>query len=169
MLTVIDATQPDHWNDVRQLCWEYRELLLNLSSEDAAIVRTFYPKGKYSAIMASLESDYARPEGSVKLLLRDGHPLGCAMTKRIFDDAAELKRVFVRPEAQGLGAGRLLVEAMIAQCMIDGYDRILLDTGKPLKSAIALYEKLGFIRRGPYQDVPEIALERIMFFELTLH
>jgi GNAT superfamily N-acetyltransferase len=76
--------------------------------------------------------------------------------------------VFVRDEARGIGAGRALIQALIDQCREDGFERILMDTGTPLKAAQNLYLSMGFRLRGPYQKMPDIAKDRAIFFEMDL-
>ena len=61
-------------------------------------------------------------------------------------DVAELKKLFLLPESRGLGIGRALAEDCLAFAQAHGYRRCYLDTLCSMKSAIALYEELGFQR-----------------------
>ena len=81
---------------------------------------------------------------------------------------AEIKRVFVDVAAQGSGAGETLSRALIAQARSDGYRRILLDTTAVSTPACTLYEKLGFVARGPYTKMPEDVVDLFVFYELML-
>ena len=168
MLEIRDARTASDFDDARQLCWEYRAFLLGLGPIDAEMVRTFYPKDKYAGLMACLEREHSPPAGGIKLALKDGEPIGCGMYHTLMPETAEIKRVFVREKARGLGAGRELMLALIAQCRADGFSRILMDTGVPLEAAQRLYLSLGFRLRGPYQEVPELARDRLIFFEMDL-
>jgi GNAT superfamily N-acetyltransferase len=168
LLTIIDAKTNSEFNAVRKLCWEYREFLLKLGPKDAEIVRTFYSRETYAQIMDALEQEHSPPTGRVKLALKGSEPVGCGMNHTLMPSTAEIKRVYDRDEARGLGAGRDLMSSLIGQCRADGYSRILMDTGVPLKAAQKLYLSLGFRLRGPYQDVPELARERLVFFEMDL-
>ena len=141
-----------------------------MSNGDEArqIVETFYPKDYYAGLMTEIADAHAPPEGLLLLARLGEDPVGCGMFHRVAPDAAEIKRVYLRPEARGHGRGRALMEALIEGARTAGYDRILMDTGTPLKPAIDLYLKLGFRLRGPYQPVPEIALGHMVFFEMEL-
>ena len=81
---------------------------------------------------------------------------------------AEIKRVFVNDKARGTGAGCAIMLALIEQCRDDGYGYIRMDTGKPLEAATRLYLSLGFKLRDAYSDIPEVAKDHLLFFEMAL-
>lgn len=160
-------TQAD-FDAVRALCWEYRDFLLDMGPADAEIVRAYYPDAKYQELMTRLEQVHVPPTGGLKLVERDGVPLGCGMFHSLFPGVAEVKRVYLRPELRGMGAGRALMQALIDQCRAAGFREIVMDTSKTLETARALYLSMGFRLCGPYQDVPEMAKDLIIYFEMEL-
>lgn len=88
----------------------------------------------------------------------DGKPVGGGAIRKYDDDTVELKRVFVRPEAQGNGVGTNLVNELIAWTNELGFKKIILETGKLLVEAKHIYLKCGFeiiANYGPYKDMPE--------------
>ncbi|MGI1662456.1 GNAT family N-acetyltransferase [Palleronia sp. KMU-117] len=92
---------------------------------------------------------YLPPDGRLFLARDAGDRLvGTIFLKRIRPDAAEIKRLFVRPEARGTGLGRRLSEAAIAEARAMGMRSVLIDTSLWQTAAQALYSSMGF------RDVP---------------
>ena len=66
------------------------------------------------------------------------------------DGEAELKRMFVAPEARGLKIGSQLLEALEAAAKAEGVRVIRLETGVRQPEALALYRRHGYTERGPF-------------------
>ena len=144
----------DDWRHARQLIEEYAaSLKLDLSFQS------------FAHEIEHLESDYAPPTG-VLLLADNGFNVGCAGLRKFSDGAGELKRLYVIPAAQGRGAGRLLVEGIVAAGKQLGYTRLLLDTLPSMTEALSPYASLGFRPAAPYRFNP---VSGTAFLELSLH
>lgn len=129
--------------EARRLFLEYRDALgLDLEFQG------------FAAEVAGLPGEYAPPGGVLLLLVQAGQVLGCVAVRRFEGDTAELKRLYLRPAGRGRGRGRLLTEAAIAEARGLGYRKIRLDTLPSMRSAIALYESLGFHEIEPYRLNP---------------
>lgn len=83
----------------------------------------------------------------------DGDAVGCGAIK-CFDGYAEIKRVFVAPRARGLGVARHIIGTLENAALSVGLDTMRLETGIHQPDAIALFESVGFVRRGSYGDYP---------------
>jgi GNAT superfamily N-acetyltransferase len=106
--------------------------------------------------LATLPGKYAPPEGELILALSPtGDALGCVGVRPL-DGAAvcEMKRLYVRPAARGLGIGRALVAAIISSAEDLGYAEMKLDTLPWMDSAMALYKQCGFAEIAAYYNNP---------------
>jgi len=108
------------------------------------------PQG-FSQELDSLPGPYAPPQGELLLAKRGDHVLGCIALKALTPPrVAEIKRLFVRPQARKAGVGKALVETIIAIAQSRGYGEIKLDTLPQMEGAIALYKSNGFAPIPPY-------------------
>jgi len=96
------------------------------------------------------QDELLRPEVRF-LVVRDAHNTvqGCAALV-LREDCAELKRMMVRPEARGQGLGKALVAALELEAAWAGRPLLRLETGVRQRPAIALYERMGYRRCGPF-------------------
>jgi ribosomal protein S18 acetylase RimI-like enzyme len=112
------------------------------------------PQG-FSQELDSLPGLYAPPAGELLLAKRGDHVLGCIALKPLVPPRiAEIKRLYVRPQARGLGVGKALVAGILAAAEQLGYGELKLDTLPHLKEAIALYKAYGFAVIPPYGSHP---------------
>lgn len=100
----------------------------------------------------------------------DRTPVGCGGVA-LFDDYAEVKRMYVRPSARGQGVAKAILTRLADQARAAGLPILRLETGLHQTEAIGLYERFGFSRCaafGPYAVMPAEAVVLSVFFELTL-
>ena len=151
---VVQATTPQDWADGGRLIRAYLESLpFEVDFQDVA------------SEMAGLPAMYGPPEGALLLVRGDGDAaVGVVGVRRFADGDAELKRMYLLPEARGSGRGRALADAAVSVARTLGYRRLLLDTVASLTAAIAIYEELGFVeieayRHNPFEDARYFALD----------
>ena len=108
--------------------------------------------------LADLPGEYTTPRGALVLAFVDAEPAGCCALRPLdssdYANAAEMKRLYVRPAFRGQGLGRLLTEAILDAARHADYSCVLLDTLDDMESARALYEDLGFEEIPPYYHNP---------------
>lgn len=130
--------------------------------------------------LRDLPGEYAEPRGALLLALIDveasgtgtppsptvvqrqegrwSHVAACCALRPLdaadYPNAAEMKRLYVRPAFRGRGLGRQLTEAVLDAARSAGYSCVLLDTFDDMEAARALYEDLGFVEVPPYYHNP---------------
>ncbi len=84
--------------------------------------------------------------------------------RKTTDTLAEIKRMRVHPDFQGLGFGQLILEALEARAAALGYTTLFLDTSLRQVAAQHLYRKNGF-----YETHRAVHLgSDCIFFEKTI-
>ena len=154
---VIHATSQQEIEDVRRLFRQYEtQLNVDLCFQ------------QFEAELANLPGKYAPPYGAL-LLAADGlRAVGCGALRKIESqtgNVCEMKRLYVRSEARGLGIGKRIAKRLIQEAICLGYTTMVLDTLDKLKTAIHLYQSLGFVPAKPYYDNP---LPGVVYLELNL-
>lgn len=104
--------------------------------------------------LADIQVQYGAPDGCLLLVINDGMTVGCAGVRRLKDNVAELKRMYLKPACRGKGAGRLLLQTALEHAHLLGYPSIRLDTLPTMQAAIALYRAFGFTDIPAYRDNP---------------
>lgn len=92
------------------------------------------------------------PRGLFLVARLHGEPVGCAGLKLPADAAAEIKRMWVAPQARGLGLARRLLTEIESRTAALGRDVVRLETNKTLTEAIKLYRSAGFVEIPAYND-----------------
>lgn len=89
--------------------------------------------------------DVMIPRATFVVAWQDDQPVGCGAL-RPMDEAeiAEVKRMFVRPEARGKGISRAILTALENQAREFGYTILRLETGLHQKEAMGLYASSGY-------------------------
>lgn len=91
---------------------------------------------------------------------RDGQVVGCAVVGEL-DGVPMIWKLYVRPEAQRTGAGRALLEAVLADLPADA-DAVRLDHAEGNDRAHAFYTSQGFVETHRHGDAADrqVRMER---------
>ncbi len=97
---------------------------------------------------------YRPPQGVFLLALSDGMPVGCVSLRPLEGVEAEVKRLWVHPDARGQGLARRLMATLETRARALGYQRLKLDSNSALTEAIMLYRRMGWADCAPYTGFP---------------
>ena len=123
-----------------------------LRAARAMMASLYPPESCHGLDLAAFE----RPEVALFVAREGGVAVGCGAFQLHGDGSAEVKSMFVPPEARGRGIGRKVLAAIEA-AVRGRVSALRLETGVKQLVAIRLYEAAGFRRRGPfgsYRDDP---------------
>jgi putative acetyltransferase len=152
-ITVCPAEYPGDVEAVRRLLKQYADSL--------PFCLEYH---NFEAELAGLPEPYVPPYGRLLAARRGAVSAGTVGLKRLADDTAEVKRLFVVPQARGHGIGRLLLTHIIEEARGIGYDRLRLDSHRAsMTTAISLYRQLGFTQiapMGPISTAGSCSLKR---------
>ena len=101
--------------------------------------------------------DVVDPKLIFVVMSSDNLPIGCGALRRLDNDTAEVKRMYVKPDFRGLGYARKLLAYLESVARQSGYKSVRLETGTKQPEAIGLYESSGFgliPAYGEYIDNP---------------
>lgn len=98
------------------------------------------------------EEEVAPGRGAFVVAYLDEVPVGCGAVRRLDEQSAELKRMYVAPEARGRGIGRAVLEALEVEARGLGVRRVLLETGIRQLAAAAMYRRAGYRDIAPYGE-----------------
>jgi putative acetyltransferase len=168
MVTIRRASYPADRAALEALFAAYLADLFDRAPQMRAAVASKYPPASVPALVEGFARLHLAPRGELLIAERDGLPVGCGMMRELEPGIVEIQRVYVAPEARGLGLGRDLTLRLMDTARADGQRLVRLDTGPELSEAIALYTALGFTRRGAYRrNTPELE-ETLIYFERAL-
>ncbi|UAW98569.1 GNAT family N-acetyltransferase [Halopseudomonas nanhaiensis] len=138
-----DVMFPDDAQELNSLIREYVEWLnIDLSYQD------------FEGEMARIESVFTLPRGLYTFVIVNSKVAGGVGFRHIDPETAEVKRLYVRPQYQGLALGRALMNSMLDKLASLGYRRVVLDAVPPTVHAQSLYVSMGFHEIDPYFDNP---------------
>jgi putative acetyltransferase len=83
--------------------------------------------------------------------------MGMGALRRHAGGVGEVKRMFVKPEARGLGVGGAILASVEELARDEGLTRLVLETGSNFDAARRLYERAGFSPCSAVLDYPPSA------------
>lgn len=143
MFDVVRAVFPDDLKEVLDLYHEY----VNSTSADLSF------QGNDEEFN-QLPEKYSCAESKIFLLRKNCKPVGCAAFRQLDATTCEMKRVYIRPSARGSNMGAKLVDRVLQEAILSGYNKMCLDVLPEFKTALKLYKSYGFIEHPPVTNNP---------------
>jgi putative acetyltransferase len=148
------ATKPDD---------EVRLLVGELNDELGAL---YPPEQRHGLALDEIFEPHIR----FFLVRRDGEAVGCGGVAA-FDDFAEIKRMYVRPQARGRGVADAIMAKLVGVTRDAGLCVLRLETGISSFPARAFYRRAGFRdcpAFAPYTSLPPEQVAGSAFMEMRL-
>ena len=123
-----------HLREIRTLLQAYADSLGSRACFD-----------QFERELDSLPGPYGPPSGRLFVAHAGGAVVGLVGIALGADGACEMRRLVVRDDWRGRGAGRALAEAALAAAAKIGYRRMRLETLDEMVAARSLYLSLGFV------------------------
>ncbi|MDP1533933.1 MAG: GNAT family N-acetyltransferase [Rubrivivax sp.] len=147
---VIRRERPDH-----------PQVVALLDALDAYLGTLYAPEQNYIVGVQALLA----PEVDFWAAWAGEQAVGCGAVRRMAGDAqtggqayGEIKRMFVAPAQRGRRIAERLLTALEAGLAQAGVTLALLETGRDQTEAVRLYERCGYVPRGPFGGYPDNGL-----------
>ena len=151
---------------IERVSRETAELGELIGELDAVLGAHYAPHQRHGLSLAQLFEPHMR----FFLARLDGRAAGCGGVA-IFDDYAEVKRMYTRPAARGHGLAKALLRRIEDAARNVGKPVLRLETGPYQQEAIGLYRSMDFApcgAFGAYAAMAPRAIEMSLFFEKRL-
>ena len=143
-IILVEAKAKDDFNEASILFREYESGLgIDLGFQN------------FREELETISIQYGKPNG-VLILAKSTELkiIGCAGVRRYEGSICELKRMYIKPEARGLGLGKILLRKSVEIATELGYSKMRLDILPDMKKAIKMYEREQFHEIEAYRYNP---------------
>jgi len=159
---------PDDIEAVKKLWFDYLVWGNDIMQELYGV----HPHNPKEAVEQDIQqiNKFQPPYGQIILAIYEGKVCGLGSLKSISPEIGEIKRMFVDPTIRRIGAGRAILEGLLAEAKKVGYKKVRLDSPKFLEAAHSLYRSFGFryIEAYPEMEMPAEFKDYLVFMELDL-
>ena len=101
-----------------------------------------------------MPNDVRPPAGQFFVAYLHDQAIACGAVKHHADEPAEIKRMWIAPQARGLGLGRRLLETLEACALAGGAQVAHIETSAVLTEALALFRSVGWVEVPAFNDEP---------------
>jgi putative acetyltransferase len=170
-VSVTDASAEEVTTVVEPLFHEYGEWVAERLGQDLGITFTEADQARHHEAFRGELSRLLGSRGRLLVARLGDDPVGVGTLKPVDGTTGEIKRMYVRPAAQGLGVGRALLTRLLQEAEAEGYATVRLESLRFMTTAQAMYRATGFVDTALFDgsEVAGTALEPyVRFMELRL-
>jgi GNAT superfamily N-acetyltransferase len=170
-LTVTTVTAADVSAVVEPLFREYGEWVGARLEQDAGITFTEADQARHHDAFRGEIPRLLGSRGRLVVARLGDDPVGVGTLKPVDDTTAEIKRMYVRPPAQGHGVGRAILARLVQDARAERYATVRLESLRFMTAARAMYRASGFVEVASFDgsETANTALEPLtIFMELDL-
>ena len=164
----VDIVQLFHGDDlteIKSLLVEFKDFLINDQGVPVENWQGFQQE------IDSLPGKYSnRSKGLMFVARLNSKAVGSVFLRQlpfidgvIPQESGEVKRLYVIPEARGLGISKKLMETLHSVSKAEGYKHLFLDTLERLNQAVNLYKSIGYKPAPAYCENPMHDVVYLMF------
>jgi ribosomal protein S18 acetylase RimI-like enzyme len=144
-LTITTATATDVSAAVDPLFREYGEWVAGHLEQDIGITFTEADQARHHDAFRGELPRLLGSRGRLLVARLGDNPVGVGALRPVDDTTAEIKRMYVRPAAQGLGVGSAILDRLVQDARAEGYATVRLETLRFMTTAQAMYRAFGFV------------------------
>jgi GNAT superfamily N-acetyltransferase len=170
-LTVTTATDTDVSMVVEPLFREYGQWVASRLQQDVGITFTDADLARHHDGFRGELPRLLGSRGRLLVARLGDNPVGVGTLKPVDDTTAEIKRMYVRPAAQGLGVGRAILVRLVQDARAEGYATVRLETLRFMTTARTMYRAFDFVEVARFDgsEAANTVLEPLtIFMELDL-
>jgi GNAT superfamily N-acetyltransferase len=149
-LTVATATAADVSAVVEPLFREYGEWVAGHLEQDFGITFTDADLARHHDAFRGELPRLLGSRGRLLVARIGDDPVGVGTLKPVDGATAEIKRMYVRPAAQGLGVGRSILARLVQDARAEGYATVRLETLRFMTAAKAMYRAFDFVETARF-------------------
>ena len=111
--------------------------------------------------LSDINKYYFHNKGWFEVLIDDETIIGSYGIFHITDSICELRKMYLLPEYQGKGLGKMMMNASLQKARELDYIQMILESNKLLDRALELYKKFGFMEYVPdhFSDRCDLAMK----------
>jgi putative acetyltransferase len=152
--------------DVEQITKATDDVRLLIGELDQVLAAEYLPEQRHGLALEALFQPHVR----FFLARLNGAAIGCG-GMALFDDFAEVKRMYVRETVRGRGVAQALLTRIEMEARVAGFVVLRLETGELQAAALRLYARAGFrpcAAFGNYAAMRPEAIATSIFMEKRL-